>query len=228
MRSLTGLLLLLCASCSDSTTPALATTEPAEVRWVEWPFQLTSAFGESLRTVVYVPCGYPHIDVRIPADSIFIQAADEHNADGSCLGVSNGIYDTILPFPEFHPAEPPELFRAVPYSVIARMQNAPSPGLVPVVLGPLELTFRPPFQPIRRVGGVIRLDRDAAGCSWAMPRGLLSDPYLVINAPQLDPAGYPYDALIEGAITPAPPADSSTCGRSTGITIDFARVDMKQ
>ena len=226
MRSLTGLLLLLCASCSDSTTPPLTTTEPAEVRWVEWPFQLTSAFGESLRTVVYVPCGDPHIDVRIPADSIivFIQAADEHNADGSCLGVSNGMYDTIMPFPEFHPAEPPELLRAVPYSVIARMQNAPSPGLVPVVLGPLELTFRPPFQPIRRVGGVVRLDRDAAGCSWAMPLGLLSDPYLVINAPQLDPAGYPYDALIGGAITPA---DSSTCGRTTGITIDFARVETK-
>lgn len=221
MRQLIIAIAGLCVGCTEATTPSSAHVEPAEVRWVEWPFQVTSAVGESLRAVVYVPCGHPHIDLTAAPHNIVITADDEWLPDDTCLGISNGIYDTILPLPELHPEEPPELFRAVPYSVIARMLNSPSPGLVPVVLGPLELTFRPAFQPIRRVGGLVRLERDGAGCSWAMPLGLLSNPYLVINAPELDLAGYPYDALIGGAITPT---DSSMCGQTTGIALSFARV----
>jgi hypothetical protein len=225
MRYALAALLFACVSCSDgATTPALTHVDPAEVRWVEWPFQVTSALGESLRAIVYVPCGYPHVAVTSPADSILVQADDEHNADGSCLGTGNGIYDTILPLPEFHPAEPPELLKPVPYFVVARMHNFPSPGLVPVILGPLELTFRPPFEPIRRVGGLIELERDIDGCSWAMPLGLRGEPYLLINPPQLDPAGYPYQALIGGIITHL---DPPVCGQAFGITLSFARVDVR-
>lgn len=226
MRYLPSLLVLLYVGCSeDATTPSLAThLVPAEVRWVEWPFQLSTVVGESLRAVVYVPCGYPHINVTVPKDSILITADDEENIDGSCLGINNGMYDTILPMPDLHPEEPPELFKVVPYFVVARTRNDPSPGLVPVILGPLELTFRPPFQPIRRVGGIIRLERDGAGCSWATPLGLLSEPYLIFNAPQLDSSGYPYEALVGGNIaTP----DSAICGRTSGIVLSFARVNVK-
>src|SRR5262245_5564164 len=217
--------LLVCLGCSEATTPSSTThLVPAEVRWVEWPFQLSTVVGESLRAVVYVPCRYPHINVSVARDSILITADDESNIDGSCLGISNGMYDTIVPMPDLHPEEPPELFKAVPYFIVVRTRNDPTPGLVPVILGPLELTFRPPFQPIRRVGGIIRLDRDGAGCSWATPLGLLSAPYLIFNAPQLDSAGYPYEALVGGNIaTP----DSAICGRTYGILLSFARVNVK-
>lgn len=214
-------LAVLTVGCADATTPTLTNVVPAEVRWLEWPFQVSTVVGESLRVMVYVPCGYPRIDIVTGDEHIEVQARDESKEDGTCLGVNTGIYDSILPLPALRPKEPPELFRAVPFSVIAHMHNAPSPLIVPVLLGQLELTFRPPFQPIRMVGGLVHLDRDSDGCSWVTPLGLLSEPYLVLNAPQLDSAGYPYEVILGGSIVSL---DSLQCGRTSAISLRFADV----
>jgi hypothetical protein len=221
MRFFPAALALVALGCSEATTPSLTVVVPAEVRWLEWPFQVSSVVGESLRVVVYVPCGYPRIDVSTADETIEVKARDESKDDGTCLGVNTGIYDSILALPALNPREPPELFRAVPYRVIAYMHNAPSPTLVPVLLGQLELTFRPPFQPIRMVGGLARLDRDSADCSWATPLGLLAEPYLLLNPPQLDSAGYPYEAILAGPIVSL---DSLRCGQASAISLQFADV----
>jgi hypothetical protein len=216
-------LLALVWGCTDATTPSLVRVVPAEVRWVEWPFQVTSVFGESLRVVVYVPCGHPRISAEVHGGTLTVSARDS-SPNGECLGVNNGMYESVTPLPDLNPDEPPELFRAVPYAVVATVRNNRTAELVPVILGQLELTFRPPFRPVRMAGGRVRLSRDGTGCSWAAPEGVLAESLFVIAAPALDSTGYPYEALLGGTFEPLEPPQ---CGRASGLRLSFAQVDLR-
>jgi len=216
--------LLALAACYESATEAAPPRiQPAQVRWLEWPARVSTVVGESLRVVVYAPCGTPRIGVTSDETRIVVSAEEIVNADGSCLGLTTGIYDTMVPLPALHPAEPPSLFQPVPFAVVAPVANYVSGALEQARLGVLELTFRPPSQAVRLVAGRARMSVDT-GCAWARLDGQPAEAHLIANPlPEIVVGQPPRLALIGGTFVALNPA---ACGRTTGIQLRYAQVDL--
>lgn len=218
-------LLPLLAGCYESPTEPPVTTHvvAAEVRWLEWPAQVSSVVGESLRVVIYAPCGLPRLAVSASGETIMVTATEEVNLDGSCIGTGTGIYDTLLPLPALHPDEPPSLLVPVPFRVVAGMANYVTAALEPAFLGHLELTFNPPPQPRRLAAGRVRMSVDT-GCAWVKIEGFESESHLVLNPlPAIVEGEQARAALIGGTYLPSEPP---VCGRATGLHLRFAQVDL--
>lgn len=214
---------VMLAACYESATTALTVqVVPAEVRWLEWPAQVATVEGESLRVVVYAPCGTPLIGVMADSGRLYVTAEEEVNLDGSCLGTTNGMYDTVLALPELSPPEPPGLFTPAPFIVTAPVRNYVTGALETASLGVIELSFRPPFQATRLVAGRARMSVDT-GCAWIRPDGLPNETHLALNPPSAISEGQARAVLIGGAFAPA---DPPVCGRATGIQLRYAQVDV--
>lgn len=217
--------LLLLAACYESPVepPVPPPARAAEIRWVEWPAELSTIVGESLRVVVATPCGTGRLHISTLNERVLITAEEVLTAAGECLDVHPPILDTLVPMPELNPAEPPQLFQPVRYPIVAAVPNPLTAVLEPALLGTMDLTFRPPFQPRRLAAGRVRM-RVETGCAWATLDGKESESHLVLNPlPAIVEGEPPRTALVGVTFAANEPA---TCGRTRGVLLRFAQVDL--
>lgn len=222
---LSRLPLLLLAGCYESPVepPVPPPARAAEIRWMEWPAELATIVGESLRVVVATPCGTGRLHVAVLNERVLITAEEVLTAAGECLDVHPPILDTMVAMPALNPDEPPQLFQPVRYAIMAAVPNPLTAVLEPALLGTMDLTFRPPFQPTRLAAGRVRMSVDT-GCAWVKIEGKESESHLVLNPlPAIVEGEPPRTALIGVTFMTSQPA---TCGRTTGVRLRFAQVDL--
>lgn len=219
-----GLVGLALAACADrAVAPPDTEIIPAEVRWLEWSSQITSAAGESLRVIVYAPCGTARLQLVTEANQLRVVAEEERRRDGSCIGTGTGNVDTTLPLPPLLLREPPGLGLDAPVTVFAPFRNGVTGGVAEGFAGTLMVSLRPILPGLHHVVGRAFLTGDpASGCLWAALEGAPDEVLATTRPPQGILPAQPVSGLLRGFRAGPDPA----CGSAAGVHLLFLQLDL--